>query len=438
MRLLRLKDNSQYEKEALSGIEKLKGKIADKTLTQLENEGVFVFPEAVSEAEDITQDQMIIHSAGSSYCTGNVMGFIGCGEERLIVESRFGGERNFFFYYILERVLNIPNVVDLGSDLNQDSGIYNFLLFLFPYYLKRAVRKGIFREYIRRHYNDEKVRGIFDIPRHIAKNTPFTGRIACSQRELSYNNSLMQLVRNTLEFIKRKPCGNRLLSKVRDEVKLVIDATPGFDSYNKKRIIEENRKKPVRHAYFREYSALQRLCLLILRQQKHQIGSGSKQIFGIVFDGAWLWEEYINSLVEEGFYHPANKRQEGAQRLFSGNDGGRIYPDFISRNCGARIIADAKYKPIENIGNRDYLQMLAYMFRFDAKTGYFFYPEKGELCDKHYRLNRGSTYEDNVEPRDDISIFKHGLKIPNEPMDYVEFVTEMKNSEKEFLSPFTV
>lgn len=40
-----------------------------------------------------------------------------------------------------------------------------------------------------------------------------------------------------------------------------------------------------------------------------------------------------------------------------------------------RIIADAKYKPIKNIGNRDYLQVLAYMFRFDAKAGYYLYPE---------------------------------------------------------------
>ena len=35
----------------------------------------------------------------------------------------------------------------------------------------------------------------------------------------------MELVRHTIEFIKRKPYGNKLLIKVKDEVKLVIDAT---------------------------------------------------------------------------------------------------------------------------------------------------------------------------------------------------------------------
>ena len=79
-------------------------------------------------------------------------------------------------------------------------------------------------------------------------------------------------------------------------------------------------------------------------------------------------------LIEDIFYHPMNKSGIGAQRLFDGNVG-LIYPDFISRNSEMRMIADAKYKPIDNIGNRDYLQLLAYMFRFGAKAGYYLYPE---------------------------------------------------------------
>lgn len=31
------------------------------------------------------------------------------------------------------------------------------------------------------------------------------------------------------------------------------------------------------------------------------------------------------------------------------------------------VIEDVKYKPMGNIGKKDYLQALAYMFRFDAK-----------------------------------------------------------------------
>ncbi|MDO5036937.1 MAG: hypothetical protein Q4E37_01380 [Tissierellia bacterium] len=438
MRRLKIKDNSQKKKNAFSNIATLMGKIADKTLEQLEREGVFVFPEILKEAADLRRDQMIIQTLNDTYRSSNVMGLLGYGEERLIIESRFSchGE-DYFFQYLLDRVLDFPNIVDLKSDANLDNRLFNFLLFLFPYYLKRALRKGLFKQYILRSYNDGNIKGSIDVARHMEKNTPFTGNIAYSQREFSYDNSLMQLVRHTIEFIKRKPYGNNLLIKVRDEVKLVIDATPRYEPYDRQRLIEENKKNTLRHAYYREYLALQRLCLLILRYQKHQIGTGTKQIYGILFDGAWLWEEYINSLIEDMFYHPMNKGGKGGQRLFDGNMG-LIYPDFISRNHEDRIIADAKYKPMDHIGNRDYLQVLAYMFRFEAKTGYYLYPEAQGSDDLKLWMNRGSTYEANVMPRKDISLTKHRLKIPVDAPDYAEFVVRMKVYEEEFISLFSV
>lgn len=436
MKQIKIKDNSQQKKETFSQVKNLTGKIADKTLEQLEREGVFVFPDTVKDAGDITQDQMILQSVNDTYRSGNVMGFLGCGDERLIIESRFcGGSEDYFFQYLLDKVLDFPNIVNLESDANQDDRMFNFFLFLFPRYLQAAMRKGLFKKYIRHSYNDGNVKGTIDIARHIEANTPFVGKIAYSQREFSYDNSLMELVRHTIEFIKRKPYGNKLLVKAKDEVKLVINATPGYEPYDRQKIIEQNKKNTVRHAYFREYLALQRLCLLILQHQKHQIGAGARQIYGILFDGAWLWEEYVNSLIEDVFYHPMNKGGKGAQRLFDGNVG-LIYPDFISRNSEMRIIADAKYKPIDNIGNRDYLQVLAYMFRFDAKAGYYLYPEAEGSDDLKLWLNRGSTYEENVVPRDDISITKHGLKIPIDAQNYSEFTAKMKVQEQEFTSVF--
>ena len=433
MKLLKIKDNSQQKKESFAHIKNLTGRIADKTLEQLEREGIFVFPESIRAAEDLTQDQMILQSVNDAYRTSNVMGFLGCGDERLIIESRFSGEgEDFFFQYLLNKVLSVPNILDSEADADQNQQLCQLLLFLFPQYLRSAMRKGIFKKYIRRRYNDSNVTGTIDVARHIERNTPFVGDIAYSRREFSYDNSLMELVRHTIEYIKKKPYGNKLLAKVKDEVKLVIGATPGYEPYDRQKIIEENKKNAVRHAYYKEYLSLQRLCLLILRHQKHQIGAGTGQLYGILFDGAWLWEEYVNSLIRDVFYHPMNKSGKGAQRLFDGNVG-LIYPDFISRSSAGRMVADAKYKPIDNIGNRDYLQVLAYMLRFDAKIGYYLYPEAGEDEGIRLRLNCGSTYEGNVAPREDIGVIKHGLKIPSDAADYASFAQEMQASERAFV-----
>ena len=239
-----------------------------------------------------------------------------------------------------------------------------------------------------------------------------------------------------MEFIKRKPYGHKLLARVKEEVQLIVDATPSYEAKDIRKILVENKKNTVRHAYYHEYRTLQRLCILILQNEKTQVGLGARKIYGIVFDGAWLWEEYVNSLVDDIFYHPMNKGGKGAQWLFAGGSG-LIYPDFIGKDSNNRVIADAKYKPEDNIGNKDYLQVLAYMLRFDAKRAFYFYPEVAAIEDKVFWLNSGLSYENNVQRRDDICLTKHGLHIPKDATSYEQFVDLIKTSEAEFLSVFS-
>ena len=434
MKQVKIKDNDQRKKEDFFDIPGLVRTIEDKTLEELEKEGVFVFPEMVHEAEDVTRDQMILQRVNDSYRAGNVMGFLGYGEERLVIESRFStGNNDYFFRYLLENVLDFPNVVDLETDAMHDDKMFSLLLFFFPSYLAAAMRKGAFKAYVRNDYNDGNVKGTINIDRHIRKNVPFVGNIAYSQREYAYDNYLMQLVRHTVEFIKRKSYGHKLLAKVKEDVQAVVDATPSYEAKDLRKILIENKKNTIRHAYYHEYCALQRLCILILQNEKVQVGLGTRKIYGILFDGAWLWEEYINTLVDDKFYHPMNKGGKGAQWLFAGG-AGLIYPDFIGNDSNNRIIADAKYKPVDNIGNKDYLQVLAYMLRFDAKRAFYFYPEVDVIEDKVFWLNRGTSYEKNVQKRDDICLTKHGLHIPKDAASYEEFVDQIKRCEKKFVS----
>ena len=76
-------------------------------------------------------------------------------------------------------------------------------LFIF-YFLKKALRKGLLQKYTRNEYNNQNVKGTVDIQRHIRINTPFIGKIAYSQREFSYDNYILQLIRHTIEFIKKE------------------------------------------------------------------------------------------------------------------------------------------------------------------------------------------------------------------------------------------
>ena len=429
MKIPKVKDNTTYITSRFSCNQCIVSNILNKSLNQLDAEGLFIFPEAIKKVEDLTRDQMILQAFNGKYRTGNVMGFIGYGKERLIIQSRFCNDKeDYFLSYLLERVLNIPNIVSLDADTSSDKRLLNFLLFIFPKYLENAIRKGLYKQYIHKKYNDTNIKGKIDIPRHITNNTQFIGIIDYIKRLFSYDNILMELKRHTIEFIKSKSYGSIILSDIKEELKLIVNATQSYRTCDRQKIIEQNKKNPIRHAYFREYSALQRLCILILKSEKHDIGSGIQNSYGILFDGAWLWEEYINILLSSHFYHPRNKSKFGAQQLFS--DGkGLIYPDFISKSTAPRLIVDAKYKPIENIRGRDYLQVLAYMYRFDASKGYYIYPDSEGQVPLVLNLNKGSTYENNVSARDDVNIIKVGFKIPNKSADYDDFKMQIHESE---------
>lgn len=78
----------------------------------------------------------------------------------------------------IEAINAIDDDVEIiACDANHNNRLFNFLLFLFPHYLKAAMRKGLFKKYIRRRYNDGNVKGTIDVARHIKKNTPFAGML---------------------------------------------------------------------------------------------------------------------------------------------------------------------------------------------------------------------------------------------------------------------
>ena len=433
MQVIKIKDNNQLPEEHFSSIKTLTDKIANKTLEELEKEGIFIFPETVADSEDISREQMILQKINHGYSSGNIMGFLGYGNERLVIESRFcGNGEDYFFQYLLNIVLDYPNFINLETDAENDSRLFNFLLFLFPYYLKEAMRKGLFKKYICNKYNNTNVHGTIDIARHIQLNTPFTGNVAYSQREFSFDNSLTQLIRHTTEFIKHKPFAKNLLSKVKEEVNDLINATQSYEYFDRQNIIIQNKKNTIQHAYYREYRALQRLCLLILQHQKHQIGVGSKNIYGILFDGAWLWEEYLATILEGKFNHYL--KDTGKRFYLFKPNKQQIIPDYLSLD--KKIVADAKYIPLNEQNYYQegsekaiaiYYKTIAYMYRFCSKKGYLLYPHPDEEV-----LPIKEVIKTEIVGENGGSITKLGLRIPSGCNSFASFISLMNKHEQDF------
>ena len=316
-------------------------KIAEKPIGQLsldDNPNLLIFPKNLEEYGDKIGNQYVCEVKEGKLYTGNIMGFIGYGDTKVRIHSRFAqGEDDYFLHYMLQKVFAI-NLFDLKYHSDEES-IFDFLIYLFPAFLKRAMRQGLYKEYQTREYNDADIKGRIDVARHIRMNVPYGGGIL-------KNDDL-----------------------TKDAVSLIREATPTYSQNERRKVVNQNLR-PLSHPYFSEYRHLQRLCMQILRYEEIKYGRNEDEIYGVLFDGAWLWEEYVNTILKnQGYIHPQNKIHKGKVSLFTDGSGTR-YPDFYKED----IVLDAKYKryadmKLQNIDGDDLHQVITYMYILSARYG---------------------------------------------------------------------
>lgn len=395
--------------------------------------GLLIFPNDLCQAENPIGGQYIcdIVDENAKLRTGNIMGFVGVNDTRLSICSRFASndQQDYFLHYMLQKVLHL-NLFDWKYSSDKES-FFDLLLYLFPAMLHRALQQGLYKEYITIKHNDANVRGTIDIARHIRSNVPFVGKVAYNTREYSHDNPVMQLVRHTIEHIRKHPLRMHVLNKDRetkDNVRTIANATSSYQEAERRGVIAKNLR-PLHHPYFLHYRNLQRLCLQILRHEEIKYGNNDDKVYGVLFDGAWLWEEYVGSLLNETFTHYTSKGQ--AFYLFedqSKNHIQRIIPDYISKD--KKIVADAKYIPLDHYSSFDeerataiYYKTVMYMMRFNSSLGMLFYP----TTDKNKSPDRWKIAETNKR------LDRIPLYIPQNELDFSNFADGMNRSEQLFI-----
>ena len=360
-------------------------KIAEKPIGQLNIEdhpNLLIFPQNLEEYGDKIGNQYVFDVKDEKLYTGNIMGFIGYGDTKVRIHSRFAqGPDDYFLHYMLQKVFAI-NLFDLKYHTDEES-IFDFLIYLFPAFLRRAMRQGLYKEYQTHEYNDANIKGRIDVSRHIRQNTPFAGNVAYATREYAYDNHVTQLIRHTIEFIANHPYGSGILKSddlTKEAVLQLREATPTYSQNDRRKVINQNLR-PLSHPYFGEYRHLQRLCVQILRYEEIKYGRDEDEIYGVLFDGAWLWEEYLNTILKEcGYIHPQNKISRRRITLFTDGRGYR-YPDFYKDG----VVLDAKYKryaslKLQNIDGEDLHQIITYMYILSAQYGGFIVPWQYNLA----------------------------------------------------------
>lgn len=466
--LLSTSKNKELTKNEIKELSDYQG----KTISELckNNPHLLVFPHSIGSTRenDYSEDKIgrspIFSIKGSltkekienaSIKTYNLFGYIGTGNSILNIDSRFSN-KNFFMLYMFEKVFSV-NIFKLPHKIID--GNIDLLPFLFPYMLKRAFRKGVFREYVRFKHNDIKFKGALDISRHIRLNNPFKGYIAYSSRDRTYDNHVMHLIRLTVEHLKR--CGYEYVIKDSNEtrqfISMLYELTPSFINYTGDSIINKNHR-PVSSPLYREFRELQNLCLKILCHKKSNFDEeSSNRLFGILFDGSWLWESYLRTVLTDGpFTYSDNLNDINPIYMFKNDRRTKRYPDFYrgeQTDCDSQniertnFILDAKYKKIgcfneknewthSSIQREDLHQIVTYLHIFPALNGGFIYPYKlNNQSDVQTTHNCSDNYlEIKISDEKEIrglggKITTYGIPIPKAD-SYESFHSSMEKVEK--------
>lgn len=422
-------------------------KIGNKKVADIKSDkfpNLLIFPQSINtNGDNILNEKIYSLDSNNKLKTGNIMGFIGINKTQLTIKSRFSEEDNedYFLHYMLQKVFSI-NLFDLLHKSNTDK-VFDFLLYLFPYYLKAAFNQGIFKEYKKKEYNNANIRGYINISPHIRYNMPFCGNIVYTTREYSYNNHVTQLIRHTIEFIRLHPLGKFILNEnteVGNTVLQIISATPTYSKNGRVTIISQNMR-PLNHPYFSKYKELQNLCLQILRHEGLKYGDSEEQVYGLLFNGAWLWEEYMSLILKDKFNHYSFNKGKVFNLLKETKDNTliqKIIPDFISKSKPF-IIMDTKYIPLDKLKQYSdddekalniYYKTITYMYRWNSRLGILLYPCPGN----NLKTNTYQIIDTNGQ------LVSIGFPIPQNTHSYADFCKAIKDSEyllKEALNKYS-
>ena len=399
------------------------------------NPNLFVFPNSASDIHGNLLDETVIslEEDFTRLRTGNVMGFIGVNDTRLSITSRFAHDKkhDYFLHYMLRKVFHI-NLLDWKYSSDEES-VFDFLLYSFPYFLNNALKQGLYKEYRNFQHNDANVKGTIDVTRYINQDIPFSGKITYNTKEHSYDNHITELIRHTIESIAHHPYGENILNnskETRNNVALIRNMTVCYQKGLLRKVLEENRR-PLHHPYFNKYTPLQHLCIQILRHQEIKYGQKKDEVYGILFDGAWLWEEYLGLVLKDSFNHYYINGKK-CFRLFMGKSM-HVVPDYMSKD--KKIIADAKYINLATLDFKEesrntaiYYKTLAYMLRFNSDHGELLYPSKNQ-GEKMERLEIDETTK---------ILDKIPMYVNDHCATFLDFVDSMSKTEKIFISNTSV
>lgn len=315
---------------------------------------------------------------------------------RVVIGSRFDGERAYFLWYLLSLFLgeSILSEEDVGARDGEE--LFDALLAAkLALEVQRAWRKGGLRAYRRVPHNDAHLRGQLDIPRHIRENQGRNnGRAAYWTRPYTMDNDWNALVLQARAALRRRHPQllhklERKLPGFQTALEVLGQETPGWAGAGQ---VLSRTSRPISNPVFRCWEPVRRTARAVLRRMGADLrGTGEDRVVtGIFVDIDRLWERLLEEKLFAGAPAPFAQQYRD---LFPKRMA--ICPDFYVPG----VVLDAKNRRAwektlsapgwwSGVLSKEELhgaeanvyQVLAYMLALNCETGGVIFPASGKLA----------------------------------------------------------
>ncbi len=251
---------------------------------------------------------------------------------------------------MLVELADSPFFEGTAADLEAyDMPIFELLLRCYLEHVTTIVRKGIARTYVTCEDNLVYLRGKLQLSEHIRRNSYNASRVYCEFDEYDIDRPINRLIKSALLIVhklSREPANQQRCR----ELLFWFDGVPGTTD---PRI---DFRRVLRDRLVQHYAPAMPLCRLILYNLNPLTQQGDNQVVSMLFPMETVFESYVGAKLPHQFreWHVSPQasgkaliEEHLARKMFN------LYPDFLFTQASTRVIADTKWKLIDETDRSD-------------------------------------------------------------------------------------